>query len=182
MPQRYACLRTWSALSGCCSQTSLSSSSSICPARKSETSTSVQHLCICVHCHFKLDGWVAAIYPLNVPIRASFTFALCGCESMSQRKTSLTVHERALTRGVFLCHCLDKVPAVSSMVNTLFCHTSALLFITAPSFYLHFTAFVCLCILFCFCCTFGLCADFIILFLASLQSKDGLSSQTTAVH
>lgn len=185
MPHRYACLRIWRALNPCCSQTSLSSSSSVCPAKKSKTSTCVQHLCICVHCHLKLDGLVAAIYPSNIPVRAS----LRGYESMSQKKMSRiawhgeeAIDERALTRGVFLCHSLDKVPAISFVVNTLFCHTSALLSITTPSFYLHFTAFVCLCILFCFCCTFGLCADFITLLLASLQPKDGLSSQTTAVH
>lgn len=40
--------------------------------------------------------------------------------------------ERALTRGVFLCHSSDKVSATGLTVNALFCHTSALLSLASP--------------------------------------------------
>lgn len=93
--------------------------------------------------------------------------------------------ERALTRGVFLCHSSDKVSATGLTVNTLFCHTSALLSLASPPPSLSISVlppFVCPRILFCLRCAFGLCAEFITLFLASLQPKDGLSSPPTAVH
>lgn len=129
VPHRYACLRTWSALNGCCSQVSSPSSS---PARKPKTSTSLRHLCICVHCYLKWDGSVAAIYPPNIPIRAGFSLPHSGSRSEDVNPClrgkwaewlwngEEAIVERALTGGVVLCHSLDKVSAISLVVNTLF--------------------------------------------------------------
>lgn len=136
---------------------------------------------------------VTAIYPLHISIWPCFSrwFALRGYECTSQRKESgmawngeEAIVERALTGGVFFCHSLDKVSAISLMVNTLFLsHLSLVIYrlpLTPSPFHcLCVCARVCARILFCLCCAFGLCAEFITLFLASLQPKDGLSSSQT---
>lgn len=165
------------------------------PAQPGSQNTSVQYLYIRVYCYLKRDGMVTAIYPSHISIWACFSrwFALRGYECTSQRKESgmawngeEAIVERALTGGVFFCHSLDKVSAISLMVNTLFLSHLSLVIYHLP---LTLSPFHCLCvcarvcarILFCLCCAFGLCAEFITLFLASLQPKDGLSSSPTPV-
>lgn len=132
-------LPAYIALSCCCSQMSSSSSRPVCPPRKPKTSNAVRHLCICNHCYFKLGGSVAAIYSWNIPIRAGFSqhhSDLHSYEFMSQSKVSRMasneeedIVEKALTGGVFLCHSLDKVSAISLVVNTLiFSHLSLVIY------------------------------------------------------
>lgn len=68
---------------------------------------------------------------------------------MSQRKVSRMVWngeevvERALTGGVFLCHFLDKVSAISLMVNTVFLSHLSLVIYYLPLF---LSPFHCLCV------------------------------------
>lgn len=95
---------------------------------------------------------VTAIYPSHISIWACFSrwFALRGYECTSQRKESgmawngeEAIVERALTGGVFFCHSLDKVSAISLMVNTLFLSHLSLVIYHLP---LTLSPFHCLCV------------------------------------
>lgn len=98
---------------------------------------------------------VTAIYPLRISIWACFSrwFALRGYECTSQRKESgmawngeEAIVERALTGGVFFCHSLDKVSAISLTVNTLFLSHLSLVIYHLP---LTLSPFHCLCVCVC---------------------------------